>query len=285
MTTRSYRFKLGAFNCLAVIDGTHVYHEPVEILFPDAPRDLLARALEPHGKDPRHWPEWISDYTCLLVDTGTHRVLMDTGAGRLLPGAGKLVENLQRSGIDPGEIDLVVISHAHPDHLGGALFPNARIVIQQREWGFWTGEPELPRLSSEMREVLIRSVKGILPMVADGIELIDGDTQLLPGIKTVAAPGHTPGHMAVSITSQGRELLYTGDAILHPIHMEHPEWSAIVDVIPEEAEATRRRLLAHAAANDIFLFCFHFPFPGLGRVRAKGDTWQWEPIYSSGQTN
>ncbi len=86
--------------------------------------------------------------------------------------------------------------------------------------------------------MLIRSVNASLSKLADGIELIDGDTQLLPGIKTVAAPGHTPGHMAVSITSHGRELLYIGDAILHPVHMEHPEWNAIVDVIPEEAEAS-----------------------------------------------
>lgn len=281
MTPRSYRFKIGAFHCMAVADGNHVYHEPVELLFPDAPRKLLARALEPHGKDPTDWPEWVSDYTCLLVDTGTHRILMDTGAGGLLPGAGKLVVNLQAQGIDPGDIDLVLISHAHPDHLGASAFPNARIIMQQREWVFWNEDPELPRLPPELRQVLIRSVNASLPRLTDGIELIDGDTQLLPGIKTVAAPGHTPGHMAVSISSQGQEMLYTGDAILHPIHMEHPDWNAIVDVIPEEAEATRRCLLARAAADDTLVFCFHFPFPGLGRVREKGDAWQWEPIHSS----
>ncbi len=275
---KSYKFKIGNFNCLAIKDGTHIYHEPVGILFPDAPKELLALALKRHDIDPDNWTKWRSDYTCLMVDTGTHRVLMDTGAGTFLPEAGRLVKNLRTLGIEPDEIDLVLISHAHPDHVGAVAFPNARIVMRREEWDFWNGEPDLPRLPSEFKEMLLYLIKPLLASLADRIELIDGNTQIIPGIKTIAATGHTPGHMAVSVESEGQELLYTGDAILHPIHMEHPNWNAIVDVIPKEAEATRRHLLARAASGNSFLFCFHFSFPGLGRIREKGNTWQWEPI-------
>ncbi len=277
MTATYYEFKLGRFDCLAVADGQHVYQDPGALLFPHAPKDLLARALAPYGKDPDKWREWTSDYTCLLVDTGSHRVLMDMGAGSTLPGAGHLKKNLRALGIDPETIDMVLISHAHPDHIG-SVFPNARLVIQDREWAFWNTTPALPRLSPEMRSMLIRAVDGRLPALSGRIEQISKETRILPGIQTLDARGHTPGHMAVSVTSSGRELLYAGDAFLHPVHMAHPKWSAAVDVIPKQAVSTRQRLLARAVARDSLVFCFHFPFPGLGRVREMGETWQWVPV-------
>jgi len=277
METTSHKFQLGHFNCLAIADGTHIYNDPAELLFPDAPKDLLAEALRQNGIELEHWNEWCSDYTCLIVDTKTHCVLIDTGAGSSLPSAGRLVKNMQANGIDPGEIDIVLISHAHPDHLGAANFPNARIIMRREEWTFWNSEPDLPRMPTESRDILIGLVKPLLLPLADRIELIDKNTEIVPGIKTMEASGHTPGHMAISITSGGRELLCTGDAILHPVHIEHPDWNAVVDVLPEDAQETRRLLLARAVSKNSILFCFHFPFPGMGRVTEKGETWQWEP--------
>ncbi len=278
MNTRVFRFSIGDFKCLSITDGEHVYPDPAQLLFPDAPKDQLRRELLNHNLTLAHWSSWTSDYTCLLVDTGTHRVLMDTGAGDFLPEAGQLTKNMQVAGIEPDDIDIVLFSHAHPDHIGATAFPNARMFMCRREWQFWHHQPQLPRLPHTLRERLLQMITPSLAVLADRIELIDGDTEILSGIKMIDAPGHTPGHMATSITSGGHELLYTGDAVLHPLHTKHPHWNALVDVLPDRAEATRKRLLAHAVSNHATLFGFHLPFPCLGAVHQKGTTWRWKPL-------
>lgn len=110
------------------------------------------------------------------------------------------------------------------------------------------------------------------------LELVDHETEIVPRIQAIAAPGHTPGHMALAISSGGDQLLCISDAALHPIHLEQPEWYAAVDFAPEQVVATRRRLLNRAAAEKTLVLAFHFPFPGLGHVVQKGDGWQWQPI-------
>lgn len=261
MNKQSYLFPVGEFKCLSISDGKHAYPDPAGLLFPDAPKDLLRQELSGHGVALENWSSWTSDYTCLLVDTGTHRVLMDTGAGGSLPESGQLTKNMQAAGIEQNDIDIVLLSHAHPDHIGATAFPNARIIMNREEWRFWHSEPKLPRLPHSLRETLLRMITPLLSSLTDRIELIDGDTEIVPGVKMFSAPGHTPGHMATSITSGGHELLYIGDAILHPLHLKNPHWSALVDILPDKAVETRNRLLAHAVGNDATLFGFHFPFP------------------------
>lgn len=260
MNIPSYKFSTGYFECMLITDGKHTYPDPAELLFPNVPKKQLSKSLLRHDIILKDWDSWTSDYTCLLVDTGTHLVLMDTGAGAFLSEAGQLVKNMQDAGIKPDDIDIILLSHAHPDHIGGiASFINARIIMNRKEWLFWRNKPELPRLPKTFREILLQMIIPILSSLEDRIELIDGDTEIISGIKMLDAIGHTPGHMATLISSGEAKFMYIGDAILHPVHMENPDWNALVDVLPDKAKATRKSLLTYAVNNHAPIFGFHFP--------------------------
>jgi len=294
MNTDIYRFKLGDFQCIAVSDGTHTYAPPTFpppaiFLFANAPRKRLEQTLREHNLYPEQWAEWVSPYICLVVNTGEHRVLVDTGANGLDPNTGRLLENLQAERIGPEDIDTVILTHGHPDHIGGntdaegkLVFPNARFVMWKDEWDFWTSERAELELDEHVREVLLKFARKNLPPIQGQLELVDHETEIVSGIRALAAPGHTPGHMALAISSRGEQLLYVSDAVLHPIHLEQPEWYSAVDFAPEQVVATRRGLLKRAAAEKALVLAFHFPFPGLGHVSQSGDTWQWQPISTIG---
>ena len=290
MSTEVYHFKVGAFECMAVSDGTLTYTPPTfpppaTLLFSNAPRGDLEHTLRQHNIQPEHWAEWISQYICLLVNTGEHRVLVDTGADGLDPNTGKLLQNLQAEGIAPEDIDMVILTHCHPDHIGGntldngkPAFPNARFAMWKDEWDFWTSNQAEEKLDEHVREVLLSVARKNLPPIQERLDLIEREREILPGIHAIAAPGHTPGHMALVISSGGEQLLCISDTALHPIHLEQPEWCAAVDFAPDQVVATRRRILNRAAAEKALVLAFHFPFPGLGHIVQKGEAWQWQPI-------
>jgi glyoxylase-like metal-dependent hydrolase (beta-lactamase superfamily II) len=290
MNAEVYHFKVGAFECTAVSDGTLTYTPPTfppptTLLFCNAPKECLEQTLRQHNIRPEHWTEWISPYICLLVNTDQYRVLIDTGAGGLGPNTGRLLQNLQADGIAPESIDVVIFTHGHPDHIGGntldnskPAFPNARYVMWKDEWDFWTSEQAEKELDEHVREVLLTIARKNLLPIQDRLDLIEREGEILPGIQSIAAPGHTPGHMALVISSGGEQLLYISDTVLHPIHLEQPEWCAVVDITPDQVVATRRRILNRAAAQKALVLAFHFPFPGLGHILQKGEGWQWQPI-------
>lgn len=290
MSTEVYHFKVGAFECMAVSDGTLTYTPPTfpppaTLLFSNAPRGDLEHTLRQHNIQPEHWAEWISQYICLLVNTGEHRVLVDTGADGLDPNTGKLLQNLQAEGIAPEDIDMVILTHCHPDHIGGntldngkPAFPNARFAMWKDEWDFWTSKQAEEKLDEHVREVLLSVARKNLPPIQERLDLIEREREILPGIHAIAAPGHTPGHMALVISSGGEQLLCISDTALHPIHLEQPEWCAAVDFAPDQVVATRRRIFNRAEAEKALVLAFHFPFPGLGHIVQKGEAWQWQPI-------
>lgn len=287
MLGESHRFQLGVFECIVVNDGNFAYHDPASVFFANASGQRLERALREYHLDSEHWEEYISPYPSLVIQTGQHRLLVDTGAGRMAPTTGNLIPNLQANGIPPEEIDRVIITHGHPDHVGGLTdhegkpaFPNARYVMWESEWEYWTSEPDLAELpvADAIKELILAFARRNLPPIRSRLDLVDDETEILPGIQVVAAPGHTPGHMAVAVRSGHESLLCASDAAIHPIHIEQPDWYAAVDSAPEQALASRRRLMERAVAERALVHAFHFPFPGLGHIVPKGDAWQWRPV-------
>jgi glyoxylase-like metal-dependent hydrolase (beta-lactamase superfamily II) len=281
MASNREPFSVGEIQCTAISDGTFSY--PVGWFFSNVPQDHLEASLRDH-KLPLN--QVLSSYTCLLLKTGKHKVLIDTGADRLAPTTGHLLTNLKAEGVTPEEITTVVLTHAHPDHIGGVLdtnskpaFPNARYVMSRKEWDFWTSDPELHNtgMDGHMKELLITCARKNLSPLKESIELLDGEKEVVPGVQAIPAPGHTPGHIALIVSSANAQFLHIADAVLHPMHLEHPTWRNIFDLNETDAATTRQRLLNRAAADHANVLAFHFPFPGLGQVMKNGNAWKWEP--------
>lgn len=295
MGNGSFRFGLGEFECVCASDGAFNY--PPETFFANAPVERVEEALRRRDLPTA---QITTPYTCLFVDTGRHSVMVDTGAGNLaehargiFPGldhsttvTGLLLENLRAAGIEASEIDTVVITHAHPDHVGGTLneagrlvFDNARYFVPKDEWDFWTSDAAATKAPASM----VNTARKNLEPLRDRLTLVEDETEIVPGIHTVATPGHTPGHTALSITSDGERLLHVSDAVLHPLHLEYLEWVPIFDVLPEQAAASKRRVFDLAAEERALVFAHHFPpFPNLGRILKEGAGWRWHPIETEG---
>jgi glyoxylase-like metal-dependent hydrolase (beta-lactamase superfamily II) len=282
MPEGSHRFQVGAISCTVLSDGYYSY--PASWFFPNVDPAELSATLERH-RLPQD--SVLSPYTCLLIETGRHVVLVDTGAGEYSRTTGAIQARLEMAGIRPRDVDTVILTHAHPDHIGGAIdlfgrpaFPNARYVLSELEWEFWTGaRSDLShlRVPESSKESIHSVARRCLGPLRHQIEAIDGETELAPGVAGIPAPGHTPGHLAVLISSEGCHLLNLGDAAVHPLHLERPSWENGFDLSADRALATRRHLMEHAAAGDMHVMAFHFPFPSIGRVSVKGDGWQWIP--------
>jgi glyoxylase-like metal-dependent hydrolase (beta-lactamase superfamily II) len=280
MQPASYAFKLGAFECTILKDAVHTYENPAKLLFYNAPRGQLKKVLNEHEIELGRWREWLSPYVCMLVKTGSHNVLVDTGIGSTFPpAAGELLRQLKALTVEPDDIDVVLITHAHGDHCGGnadpegrAAFKRARYIMQKAEWDYWTSESVLAQPQNEWMTLVVQKN---FQQLCNCFELIEGDREVVPGIDVISTPGHTPGHMAVRLSSNGERLWYMSDAFLHPVHIMQPDWYAEVDTQPEQAAATRKLLLKQASTGQTLVQCFHFPFPGLGHIIESEEGYRW----------
>ncbi len=231
-------------------------------LFPQGPADVLRE----HGLagDTTVFP-----IRSLYLEIGPRRVLIEPGG---IDESERLVSGLREEGIGPETIDAVIMTHAHLDHArgattpaGAASFPKARYFLQKREWDHWLApdNPE-PQHAANFRRIL-------LP-IKDRVTLLEGDGEILPGIEALLLPGHSPGHMAILV---GTELAYTGDVLLLPLHVSHPEWTARWDLRPAESVESRRAFLERLATRGSLVVATHFPAPGTGRVRREGSGFRW----------
>jgi len=281
-----YRFLIGLYRCMIVLDGMRAYANPGRRFFANAPAMQLADTLRGHDLDFDTWTEYMSPYPSLLIETGLHRILIDVGAGSMTPGCGNLLANLGKSGITAQDVDTVILTHGHADHVGGLvngdgtlIFPRAHYYITQEEWDFWTGEPDLTSLAigDEEREMMVQRAQESLLALEGRVRFVEGEQEIVPGIVAIPAPGHTPGHMAVGVYSHGSAMLNIADAALHPIALEHPEWRSVFDLDWEQAERSLRMLMQRAYEEHMLVFGYHFCFPCLGHVTPSSAGWQWQP--------
>jgi glyoxylase-like metal-dependent hydrolase (beta-lactamase superfamily II) len=268
-------FRIGSIRCLAVHDGDVTYD--TESYVANAPKEEVAIALAPHGHQPDAIP---SPYTALAIQTAGRTILVDIGVGDLAPTTGHTLDNLEAAGIRREDVHIVVVTHAHPDHIGGnasggeAAFPAARYLIWADEWAWWTDPTRL----ASMPTLFADAARRHLVPLEDRVEVVSREDEIAPGVRILATPGHTEGHIAVAVESGGERLLYISDAALQPIHLEHPDWHPVFDRDPELAAKSPRRLFDDAADQNTLVVAFHFPpFPSLGRVERRGRGWTWLP--------
>jgi glyoxylase-like metal-dependent hydrolase (beta-lactamase superfamily II) len=220
-----------------------------------------------------------------LLRDGEDLTLIDCGAGaNFMPGAGKLGEALDGAGVDRAKVRRVLFTHAHPDHLWGALdsfdesaFPEASFHIAEAEHDFWRAPDVFGRLPED-RHAFAAGAQRILKALDDRVQRFRPGAEVAPGVVALATPGHTPGHVAFAVSGGGQSVIVLGDAITHPVlSFRKPAWATGADQDPAQATATRRKLLDQLATDRLPFIGYHLPAPGFGRAEAKGGAWAYVP--------
>jgi glyoxylase-like metal-dependent hydrolase (beta-lactamase superfamily II) len=259
--------RIGPLIVQGVSDGT-LRLDPASIF-----RDAQPEEWQPHVQVDEHGQIALA-LTCLLVRVGERRILVDTGYGPTpgRPDVGRLATTLAEVGVSPEDVDTVVISHPHGDHIGGAVagsgegaapsFPSAQYWLGQKDWEHYNTPEMLTRAALHDK----------LPPLAraDRLNLADGEQEIAPGVRLLPLPGHTPGHMGVALTAGNETAVYVGDLVHHPLQIDHPEWSPVFDALPPLSRQTRQALVDRARRDGSLILSYHLPFPGIGRVDEHG---------------
>ncbi|MGE4612047.1 MAG: MBL fold metallo-hydrolase [Paracoccaceae bacterium] len=280
-----FKFTIGAAKLTVVSDGH----------FTTLARDIGINADEPDVAAfmTAHFLDASAHYehtNHVVIELGDSKVLVDVGSGhRFAPTAGRMLDNLAAAGISESEITHVALTHAHPDHIWGirddfdeAIFPDAEYVIGGAEFDWWMTDDRVNMVEATDQSMVLGAVNSLTAALQQMTMAMDGH-QIAPGIRLIASPGHTVGHMSLIVESDGDSILITGDAIRDPyVSLERPDWFSKIDMVPEQTVATRRRLLDMVTADRMAILSYHFPFPGVGHVVAESDAyrfipalWQW----------
>jgi glyoxylase-like metal-dependent hydrolase (beta-lactamase superfamily II) len=275
-----YRMTLGDFEVTTVLDGT-MNLDANALLTNTKPGQVDAALARQFLKSPVE-----TSVNTFLINTGSKLVLIDSGAGGLFgPTLGKFVANLKAAGYTPDQIDAVCITHMHGDHLGGLIsngqrtFPNAVIHVDKTDAEYWLSKANLDKAAAEAKGGFQAAMTVIKPYQDAGkFQPLDAGSEIVPGIRSVGAHGHTPGHSLYSVESKGQKLVLWGD-LLHVAAVQFPEPSVTIrfDVDSPAAHAQREKVLADAAAQGYWVGIAHVPFPGIGHVSASGKGFDWTP--------
>jgi glyoxylase-like metal-dependent hydrolase (beta-lactamase superfamily II) len=277
-----FRLKVGDLEVTTLYDASAVFQLDW-LKGQKATIDGVARALrqDPHLLD-------AADLG-FLVNTGKQLILVDAGAGTWYGGGafGRLAGSLRSAGYTPEQVDLVLVTHLHSDHVGGLtthdgdrVFPNAEVYVAQAESDFWLS-PEIAAKAPKDAQPFFESARAIAaPYIKAGKwHTFSGTESIVDGMQIVPLPGHTPGHAGYEFSSQGKKILFWGD-IVHAqrVQLKHPEVTAVFDADPAAAAVTRNRLLPRLAGEDVLIAAPHLLFPGLGRLHKEGKAYSWAPV-------
>jgi glyoxylase-like metal-dependent hydrolase (beta-lactamase superfamily II) len=290
----AYPFRVGSKEAWVLHDG-FLWGEPVQQYAVDVPDAEIAALFGPCFLSPRRIQMGMNP---ILFRWGTELVLTDTGIGNVAGDPIGLVDQrLSALGLEREEISVVLLTHLHVDHVGGALdrtnrkslFSRARVFISEAEIEFWrTPSPDISELRGvplDLIDLTIQCADDAFEILEKQIEPFSPDQELLPGIRGIALPGHTPGQSGYLLESEDSQLMVIGDAMHDPVlHVQRPEWTSMGDTRRQQTVQTRRELLARLADEKLRFQGFHFPFPGIGYIRRAGsgqfefvpERWTWQ---------
>jgi glyoxylase-like metal-dependent hydrolase (beta-lactamase superfamily II) len=282
-----YRLKVGDLEVTALYDGTGVF-DPHWLHGTKATMDGVVKGLheDPHLLDVA--------VTGFLVKTGKQLILVDAGAGAWFGGGalGRLPGSLRSAGYTPEEVDIVLVTHLHSDHVGGlttqdgkGVFPNAEVYVAKAESDFWLS-PEIAAKAPKDVQPFFQAAQAITaPYIKAGKwHPFSGSETIVDGMQLVPLPGHTPGHTGYQFSSKGQKILFWGDTIhAQSVQLQHPEVTVVFDIDPTAAAATRNELLSKLSREDVVIAGPHMLFPGLGRLHKEGTGYSWAPVAFTGQ--
>jgi glyoxylase-like metal-dependent hydrolase (beta-lactamase superfamily II) len=280
-----HRYNVGSIEVTAFYDGVwEKAHDPAFIK--NATVGETKAALAAAGLPTEFVP---IPFTPNLVKTGGKLVLIDTGTGSGQTGgpkAGLLMKNLAAAGVDPSVVNVILISHFHPDHIFGLMtkapenkpvFPNAEIHLPAVEYKYWMDAALIEKLP-EARRPLARRIQEMFPLMKDKVHQFEADTELVPGIRPIDSWGHTPGHTSFHVSSGKDQLIVLGDVTNIPaLFVRNPGWHAAFDQDATLAEATRRKLFDRVVADKTTVTGYHFPFPAAGTIVKDGQGYAFRP--------
>ena len=283
-----YRYKVGSIECTSINDGARSFPLPDKWVT-NVSKDMAIAAAEA-----AYMPKGMVTvpFNPQLINTGGKLVLLDSGNGISVfeptkGQVGRTLQNLAAAGIDPKSIDIVIMSHLHPDHTNGIraadgsmAFPNAEIKVPAKDWEFWMSDENAAKAqSSEMMKGYFANVKKIYTGIESKVTKYDWDKEVAPGITSIAAPGHTPGHTAFAVASGGSKILIQSDVTNIPeFFLRNPDWHVAYDFDPELAQKTRHKFYDMASAEKATVVGFHFPFPAVGHVEKDGNGYRLVPV-------
>jgi len=274
-----HKFKAGDLEVTQIYDG--IWNRPLEDGFvKNAPSDQVKAALKGGGLADNIVP---IPFTITVVKMKNQYVMFDSGTGgQLTPTAGLLAaKNMKAAGIDPANIKTIIVTHFHPDHIFGLMaketnaqtYPNATIYVPKPELAWWTGS-SVPQPA----QGLSNRIKATLPGWKN-VQQIDSDKDVIPGVRAVATPGHTPGHTSYLVGSGKRPLLVLGDITNIPIlFVKNPGWHAVFDTDPVLAENSRRKMIDRAIADKLTVTGYHYSMPGAGTFKKDGSGYAFVPV-------
>ena len=277
-----YRYMLGELQLTALYDGT--WYLPIDDKFVrNANGATVNAALAAAFLPPSVLP---ITFTALLVNNGRKLTLIDTGtAGQITDTAGFMNANLNAAGVQPADIDTIVISHFHPDHIDGIktkdgdkVFANAEILVPEPEWKFWMDDGNMSRATGAVHKYFLNA-RRIFKDIAEQVRPLKPGAEVAPGIVSLAAYGHTPGHTAFAIHSGNRSMLAMSDTVRNPyLFVRHPDWQPIFDMDGPLAVKARRQMLDRVVADRMLVEAYHFPFPACGHIVKNGSGYELVPV-------
>lgn len=272
------RRQVGAFQVTALLDG--YLDMPLET-FLGADAEIAAKLAADRFQAVETRRSPVNAY---LVNLGSRLVLIDTGAATAVgPTLGRLPATLAAAGLEPGQIDAILISHMHPDHIAGALtsestaaFPNAELIVSEADYDYWHDDGHLGEAPGSAKP-FFQLARSVAEAYKGSLTRVSANAELFGSIRVVPLPGHTPGHIGFIIESDNEALFIWGDVIHHATYQfSRPDWSVVFDVDPQQAAATRQAILDRVVSERLLVAGMHLPFPGFGHVR-ESDGYEFVP--------